>query len=57
MNAEYRAKRLQVVNSTLRQQIDATGYGGWVSDDTLKKAAEQILANLEVCEADHEGED
>lgn len=44
------SKRLEVVRKVLREQIDATGYGSYVSDEVIEKLARAVVDAIEECE-------
>lgn len=37
----------EIVYQTLRQKLDESGYGGWVSDEQCKAVSDAIVEALE----------
>lgn len=42
--------RLAIVRAVLRRLADESGYGAYVSDETIDKWAREIVASIEECE-------
>lgn len=44
------SRRLEIVKQVLREQINETGYGNYVSDEVIEKLAKAVVDAIEECE-------